>query len=68
MSNDRNDENSLRIKPVQLRYPLEDWIEELLQNYPEELATIRPDRYRRRARRRNKTRRSLQQPSSRKLF
>ncbi|MBC2604507.1 hypothetical protein [Pelagicoccus albus] len=28
---------------LQLRYPLEDWIEQLLAKYPEELASIRPN-------------------------
>lgn len=28
-----------------LRYPLEHWIEQLLRQYPEELASIRPERW-----------------------
>lgn len=28
-----------------LRYPLEHWIEQLLRQYPDELASIRPERW-----------------------
>lgn len=54
--------------PVRLRYPLEDWIEQLLQKYPEELAPIQPERERRRSQRFNRMRRSLRDHASRQLF
>lgn len=34
---------------LQLRYPVEAWIERLLQKYPQELASIRPKQVKERA-------------------
>ncbi|EDY84584.1 hypothetical protein VDG1235_4215 [Verrucomicrobiia bacterium DG1235] len=53
---------------VRLRYPLEDWIEQLLRKYPEELASIRPERARKRSRQLRKMERSLKERVRRQLF
>ncbi|MDQ8187970.1 hypothetical protein [Pelagicoccus sp. SDUM812002] len=55
-------------EPVKLRYPLEDWIEQLLSKYPDELATIRPERARQRSERLHKMQQGLRERAKRQLF
>lgn len=51
-----------------LRYPLEDWIEQLLSKYPSELESIRPERNRRRSAKLQIMRRGLRERAKRQLF
>lgn len=53
---------------VRLRYPLEDWIEQLLEKYPEELESIRPEVVSQRSKRLFKMQRSLKEQASRRGF
>lgn len=54
--------------PVRLRYPLEDWIEQLLSKYPDELEPIRPERGRQRSERLHRMQRGLRARAKRQLF
>lgn len=53
---------------VRLRYPLEDWIEQLLEKYPEELEAIRPEVARQRSERLYKMQRCLKEEVGRRGF
>lgn len=53
---------------LRLRYPLEDWIEQLLDKYPDELASIRPKRNRRSSEKFNRMREGLRERAKRQLF
>lgn len=53
---------------IRLRYPLEDWIEQLLEKYPVELDSIRPEDRRKRSQRLYKMQRSLKERANRQLF
>ena len=53
---------------IKLRYPLEDWIEQLLNRYPDELASIRPERARQRSEKLQRMRRGLKERAKRQLF
>lgn len=55
-------------EPVRLRYPLEDWIEQLLSEYPSELAPIRPERERQRSERLHRMQRGLRARAQRQRF
>lgn len=55
-------------EPVRLRYPLEDWIEQLLSEYPSELAPIRPERARKRSEHLLKMQQGLKERTKRQLF
>ncbi len=68
MDTNRNYEVHQSDEPVRLRYPLEDWIEQLLSKYPDELAQIRPERVRQRSERLHKMQRGLKERVKRQLF
>ena len=68
MDTNRNYENHRFGQPVRLRYPLEDWIEQLLHKYPDELAPIRPERARQRSERLLKMQQALRERAKRQLF
>lgn len=53
---------------IRLRYPLEDWIEQLLNKYPQELASIRPERARKRSQHLHRMQQSLKERARRQLF
>ncbi|MBK1878013.1 hypothetical protein [Pelagicoccus mobilis] len=53
---------------LKLRYPLEDWIEQLLNDYPDELKSIRPERRRKRSAKLQRMRRGLRERAKRQLF
>lgn len=68
MENKREYIAHLNDESVRLRYPLEDWIEQLLNKYPDELASIRPERERERSRRLHSMQRSLKERARRQQF
>jgi len=68
MEKETEDDICLGAEPLKLRYPLEDWIEQLLCKYPEELEPIRPAEVKKRSERLFKMQRSLRERASRQLF
>lgn len=61
-------ENGQTREAIRLRYPLEDWIEQLLDKYPEELGSIRPEVVNQRSKRLFRMQRSLKEQASRRGF
>lgn len=68
METKRNYDAHQHDEQIKLRYPLEDWIEQLLSKYPRELASIRPERARQRSVKLQRMRQDLRQRAKRQLF